>query len=445
MAVDKLVDSTQLDADLTSVANAIRTKGGTSAQMAFPAGFVSAVNAIPTGGGAEEAPFNDVNFYDYDSTIVYSYTKAEFLALSSLPDNPSHSGLTAQGWNWTLEGAKAYVTKYGFLDIGQSYITDDGATRVKVELLTETEQTFKLYWTQNKANGVTVDWGDGSPTQTASGSGTGAQNLTHNYAGKGIYTISLMPDDDCEFWLGNKGNIAIWGAGATNYGFSTKIIAVNIGKNYPELGGGPVFSTEHACMEITIPRSCTIINSTMGQALIGKVIILPYGVEEIATSSFFGAINIPRMACCLPESLKSINSYLFSYNYSAKRFCLPDRITSIPSNAFLQDYSLQQINIPETVTEIGESVFSSCYSLNELTVPSGVVSIGANAFQHVKGNAIYMLPTTPPTLSNANAFSNTLSTLVIYVPYSQDHSILNAYQTATNWSTYASRIQEMSA
>ena len=50
MAVDKLVDSTQLDADLTSVANAIRTKGGTSAQLAFPAGFVSAVEAIPTGG-----------------------------------------------------------------------------------------------------------------------------------------------------------------------------------------------------------------------------------------------------------------------------------------------------------------------------------------------------------------------------------------------------------
>ena len=49
MAVDKLVDSTQLDADLTSVANAIRTKGGTSSQLAFPSGFVSAVQAIPTG------------------------------------------------------------------------------------------------------------------------------------------------------------------------------------------------------------------------------------------------------------------------------------------------------------------------------------------------------------------------------------------------------------
>lgn len=54
MAVDKLVDSTQLDADLTAVANAIRIKGGTSAQMAFPAGFVSAVEAIPTGGADDD-------------------------------------------------------------------------------------------------------------------------------------------------------------------------------------------------------------------------------------------------------------------------------------------------------------------------------------------------------------------------------------------------------
>jgi len=38
-------------ADLTSVANAIRTKGGTSAQLSFPTEFVSAIGAIQTGGG----------------------------------------------------------------------------------------------------------------------------------------------------------------------------------------------------------------------------------------------------------------------------------------------------------------------------------------------------------------------------------------------------------
>lgn len=39
------------DTDLTSVANAIRTKGGTSAPLAFPADFVSAIAAISGGGG----------------------------------------------------------------------------------------------------------------------------------------------------------------------------------------------------------------------------------------------------------------------------------------------------------------------------------------------------------------------------------------------------------
>lgn len=53
MSLDKLVDSTQLDSDLTSVANAIRAKSGGSSQLAFPAGFVSEIGNIPSGGGGE--------------------------------------------------------------------------------------------------------------------------------------------------------------------------------------------------------------------------------------------------------------------------------------------------------------------------------------------------------------------------------------------------------
>lgn len=37
------------DTELTSVADAIRTKGGTSANLSFPTGFVSAINDISTG------------------------------------------------------------------------------------------------------------------------------------------------------------------------------------------------------------------------------------------------------------------------------------------------------------------------------------------------------------------------------------------------------------
>ena len=53
MAVDKSVDSAQLDAALSAVADAIRSKGGTEAALSFPAGFVSAIDAIPTGGGGQ--------------------------------------------------------------------------------------------------------------------------------------------------------------------------------------------------------------------------------------------------------------------------------------------------------------------------------------------------------------------------------------------------------
>lgn len=74
MAVDKLVDSTQLDADLTSVANAIRTKGGTSADLAFPAGFVSAINAIS--GGAPVTLLNQETI-----TPASNYTNSNKLSV----------------------------------------------------------------------------------------------------------------------------------------------------------------------------------------------------------------------------------------------------------------------------------------------------------------------------------------------------------------------------
>lgn len=51
-----------------------------------------------------------------------------------MPANPTHEGLTAQGWNWSLIDAKNYVNKYGKLNIGQMYITSDGKTRLYITL-----------------------------------------------------------------------------------------------------------------------------------------------------------------------------------------------------------------------------------------------------------------------------------------------------------------------
>lgn len=46
-----MADYLVTDSELTSVANAIRTKGGTSSSLEFPTEFVTAIQDIPTGGG----------------------------------------------------------------------------------------------------------------------------------------------------------------------------------------------------------------------------------------------------------------------------------------------------------------------------------------------------------------------------------------------------------
>lgn len=54
MAVNKIINATQLDANLSSIANAIREKNDTNTQLSFPNGFVNAIENISSGN---EIPF----------------------------------------------------------------------------------------------------------------------------------------------------------------------------------------------------------------------------------------------------------------------------------------------------------------------------------------------------------------------------------------------------
>lgn len=103
MALDKLVDSAALDANLTSVANAIRAKSGTSDPMAFPAGFVAAVQAIPQKETVEwhqdsEAVRNYLSQVDYTG-VAYTETEiSDYLPSSPMPiTNTKPAGITVDG------------------------------------------------------------------------------------------------------------------------------------------------------------------------------------------------------------------------------------------------------------------------------------------------------------------------------------------------------------
>lgn len=119
MALDKVIDSAVLDAQLTSIADAIRSKGGTTNQLTL-AGMVVAINAIQTGSGgiqsasgeysiAEDVAslnidISDIGFvpdlvvvYLDETGVEYTSTPTKIWYLSYVPDivDRIHVGATA--------------------------------------------------------------------------------------------------------------------------------------------------------------------------------------------------------------------------------------------------------------------------------------------------------------------------------------------------------------
>ena len=121
-------------------------------------------------------------------------------------------------------------------------------------------------------------------------------------------------------------------------------------------------------------------------------------------------------------------------------FNIPSGTTKIGTYVFQNCTSLTSITIPSSVTSIDIYAFSYCNKLTNITIPNSVTSIGGYAFGYCSSlTNIIIQATTPPTLANTNAFSNT-NNCPIYVPSES----VDTYKAATKWSSFASRIQSIS-
>lgn len=224
---------------------------------------------VASGGGAGETPasanWNDVTFIDYDGSVLYSYSLAEAQALTVLPELPAHDGLVCQGWNWTLEAIKALNSP---VTVGAMYITDDGATRLHIRIATVGRMTVPLYISQTVSNCVTIDWGDGSVTETLAG--TGNVNTTHTYAKPGDYTISLMPEVGCTLSLGaGSSSYCVMGPSGNNGRVYCNMLQdVSIGKNVTSIGNY-AFQYCNSLASVTIPDGITSIGLSAFQFCYG--------------------------------------------------------------------------------------------------------------------------------------------------------------------------------
>ena len=396
---------------------------------------------------------SDVMFYDYDGTLLHSYTKDKFLTLTSLPELPSQPGLICQGWNWTLEDAKTYVQEYGKLNIGATYITDDGKTRLYINLLnTNMTVPLQICWADYvEGNEVIIEWGDGN-SKIVSGMINGSFN--HTYENPGSYIISLKVNSGiCELGLNNQGCNVIGFRDSITSGFLYKVeIGTNISVSNAAFDGccslqsitipnsvttiGEV-AFYYCCLlqSITIPNSVNMIgNTAFGRLHSLQSITLPNSVNMIDGSAFADCYSLQSIT--LPNSITSIQSYTFSGCYSLQNITIPNSITSIGDGAFGYCPSLQSITLPNSITSI-QSVFSDCRALQSIIIPNSVTTIANWAFSSCYNIQYYDFTshTSIPTLSGNNAFERQ-DGCEIRVPT----ALYESWKSATNWSNYADYI-----
>ena len=325
-----MAKSNNLKDFLTDVADAIRSKTGESG-LINPQDFSARIASIQTGGGGGDTP----------------------------APSPSYP------------------------------VIGDGKTYLYIRIGAKGRMTVPLRISQTVANGVTIDWGDGSAPQTLSG--TGNVNTTHTYAEIGEYVISLDPVDGCTLGLGqNSSSYCVMG-GTGNNGkvYCSMLQAVEIGRN----------------------------------------------VTSISNYAFSYCYSLASIV--IPQGVTSIGRNTFNYCYSLASIVFPDSVTSIGNDIFYYCYSLANVVISQGMTSISSNAFYYCYSLANVVIPQGVTSIESYAFQGCFGMAFYDFSqaTSVPSLGT-NVFTNIPSDCKIIVP----DALYDEWIAATNWSNYASRI-----
>ena len=391
----------------TAIAAAITGKGVPTSSSDSFATMAANITAIPTGSSSE--PEKAVNFIDYDGTILHSYSAADFLNLSALPSNPSHDGLTAQGWNWALNDAKVHVSLYGELNIGQMYVTTSGDTEIDIELVAPRLSPYLGI----AVNGtVDVDWGDNSTHSTVTGTSLTTQIRTlHDYSAAGAYTIKIKV---------TSGSFSIYGtstypalnnnssSSVLNRVYSCSVMAVRLGNNVKIGNYGFYYFTN--LLSVTLPDGTTIGNNAFQYCYSIKNIVFPTNIT-LGTSAIQGC-----------NALKTVS--------------LPKGVSSAGSQVFTNDYSLRTAPIFDGLGTLPDGLFNGCSALSKIIVPSNISTLGTSAFSGCAGlGAIHFKGTTPPTVSNTNTFNSLSTDCKIYVPT----GYLSAYTSANNYpssSTY---------
>ena len=414
----------------------------------------------------------DCNFYDYDGTLLYSYTAEEALALTELPPLPTQPGLICQEWNYSLEDI---IENNGVCDVGATYITDDGKTRFYISITNKNYLTVSIIVGATSISGqvigeVEIDWGDGTTTTTKST----AIELSHTYVTLGNYIISIY-NANGNYKLGGPyvGNTAIVGtklAGYVNMQYKNMLYRVEFGHNV-NLSGNSYFTNcanlkyitisnttiltanytfhDTGLKYVVVPKSATSINNMFNQTMLEgisipnkcvvgsntfdntmiKKIVLPKHTSGKVTT--FTLYNLKKLIIngtdisSLTVQYKCLEELRFDVNSNIKTLTIYDNLC------------IKELRVPNECTSIS---IRNCYLLDIVYMSKTIMELDDYFCHNSSARFIFFTDhESVPTLSSKNSFEGS-SIFKVVVP----DTLYDEWIAATNWSNYTSRIIKQS-
>ena len=444
---------------LTDVANAIRTKKGTtglinpqnfSAEIASLSGGLEIVEMAETTATIEP---NKVYVWgmveSLNITLGTSTNESDFFAFRFRCSKPTMTVVTVNGATWA-DDTELDTQGNPVLDLGSWYQCEiKGGTSALYARLAHyipfaDSNVEAVLLANGVGDGLGVTYKDAAKVKSISTWFKGNTDITAFAEFVNFLGISNLLDSTFN-GCSSLTEIAL-PAGVTSIGqyafFNCKLLArvLNLENTKVTKIRDGVFKGCAALAEVSLPASLTSIGNYAFEGCSSLTeIALPAGVTSIGGSAFKGCTLLAGIT--LPDTQTSIGESTFNGCSSLTEIALPAGVTSIGNYAFNGCKLLARVlNLENTkVTKIGDGAFSGCSSLTEITLPAGVTSIRQYAFNGCKSlQYIRIEATTPPTLASTNAIPSTIG--AIYVP---DESVA-AYQSATNWSSFASKIKGIS-
>lgn len=450
------------DTDLTSIANAIRTKGGTSAPLAYPLGFVSAINNIEGGGsGGGSTPVLQ--------TVTLTLTPSETTQSQSITPGPGYDGLnkvdvTVNAISSTYVGSGISHNTSSNVSITNSTVnipagyyesevnvdvpSSEGLAEddTKVVKFLDYDGTIVAQYTKAEAANLTVlpacPQHDGLTSQgwnfTLAEVKTQASNLNccivgHNLVttdGKTRIYIDLKNPKALSPYLslGVKGTFTIdWGDGSSTSTLTGTSLTTrkNIQHVYSSIGEyvitlTPASGTKWAFItgssygsyllnfnsnSLSSTNRSDIYSSTIQKIELGT------GITTFANYSFRDCYYLETIN--IPNTITSIGTYCFSSCFNLKFATIPSGVTSIGSNTFAYCYHLRYMSLPASITSINQSGFAYCYVLKYINTNASITTLGPQSFQACQSLLEIYVPNVASITNTAFANCYCLSSIKI--------------------------------